>query len=258
MHIIDWDAHGKAIKKQNKRRIHITKLVHDILPTNKQVHRQNRLQQRCPTCDTAEVEDRDHVMRCSNLDRDKWRAEMKAKMEETLHQLQTDPGLTRIFMEGVHKWLQGAETLQVDQYPQKFRTLITQQNAIGWRQLFNGRLSREWARHQNEYLYLQRLKRQDEAGNSPYALRSGSDRRDGNSWTVAIIGALWEQWFLVWSIRNEAVHGHDQTTRAQQRQTRNRIRLQDIYNRSQEMEPRIRDELLFETADEHLEQSHRS
>jgi hypothetical protein len=45
---------------------------------------------------------------------------MKAKMEETLHQLQTDPGLTQIFMEGVHKWLQGAETLQVDQYPQKF------------------------------------------------------------------------------------------------------------------------------------------
>jgi hypothetical protein len=67
---------------------------------------------------------------------------MKAKMEETLHQLQTDPGLTRIFMEGVHKWLQGAETLPVDQYPQKFWTLVTQQNAIGWRQLFNGQGTR--------------------------------------------------------------------------------------------------------------------
>jgi hypothetical protein len=30
--MINWDAHERSIKSQNKRRIHVTKLVHDILP----------------------------------------------------------------------------------------------------------------------------------------------------------------------------------------------------------------------------------
>jgi hypothetical protein len=65
MQTIDWDAHSKApIAKQNKRRIQITKLIHDIVPTNRQVHRHNVSLQRCPTCEDVDIEDRNHVMRC--------------------------------------------------------------------------------------------------------------------------------------------------------------------------------------------------
>ena len=45
---IDWDAHEQAIKKHNKKRIHITKLVHDILPTNSNLHRRNPKLRSCP------------------------------------------------------------------------------------------------------------------------------------------------------------------------------------------------------------------
>jgi hypothetical protein len=48
---VDWDAHGRAIKKQNKRRIHVTKLVHDILPTYSNLHRRNPRMEKCPNCE---------------------------------------------------------------------------------------------------------------------------------------------------------------------------------------------------------------
>jgi hypothetical protein len=37
MQFIDWDAHGMAIHGQFHQRVHLTKLIHDILPTNDNV-----------------------------------------------------------------------------------------------------------------------------------------------------------------------------------------------------------------------------
>ena len=36
---IDWTAHGQVIHQNFEQKTHNTKLVHDILPTNHQVHR---------------------------------------------------------------------------------------------------------------------------------------------------------------------------------------------------------------------------
>ena len=59
---IDWDAHGAAINRTDVSHTHITKLVHDILPTNDRVHKYcTAKDNKCPYCLTA-VEDRDHVI----------------------------------------------------------------------------------------------------------------------------------------------------------------------------------------------------
>lgn len=39
MRSINWTAHGQVLKKRIHRRVHFTKLVHDILPVNANVHR---------------------------------------------------------------------------------------------------------------------------------------------------------------------------------------------------------------------------
>ena len=39
--MINWRVHGKTIRSQRHRKTHITKLVHDILPTNRIQHRWN-------------------------------------------------------------------------------------------------------------------------------------------------------------------------------------------------------------------------
>jgi hypothetical protein len=61
---IDWRAHELAICRQIHQRVHLTKLIHDILPTNDTVSRwrPNRME-KCPSCPHL-MEDRDHVLRC--------------------------------------------------------------------------------------------------------------------------------------------------------------------------------------------------
>ena len=82
---------------------------------------------------------------------------------------------------------------------------------------------------------------------------STADWRNGGAWTAAMICELWEQWFLVWTTRNDAVHGYDQMTRLTQIKIRNQQKLRAIYDKRDEMEPRVRDELLYSRVEEHLE-----
>jgi hypothetical protein len=35
----------------------------------------------------------------------------------------------------------------------------------------------------------------------------------GQTWQVAVISLLWDQWYDVWVLRNKAVHGKDAATR---------------------------------------------
>jgi hypothetical protein len=236
---IDWDAHERAIKSHNKKRIHITKLVHDILPTNKNVHRQQKQNQRCLTCKDNPSEDRDHILRCQHTTRAQWRADTITKMEHKCKELNTDPKMARILIDGVHRWLDGNdEPLQTHTYASKYGTLIRQQNAIGWRQIFSGRMSREWARLQDDFIYIDKQRRRD-LQNDHRHRSTIADRRNGTRWTATMIQTIWEQWFVVWALRNADVHGHDRRTRAEALARSNRGRLQEIYDSRRQLEPSV-------------------
>jgi hypothetical protein len=47
---INWPAHGSALRKQIKRRIHFVKYVHDILPTNSHQNKMDKGKRTCPCC----------------------------------------------------------------------------------------------------------------------------------------------------------------------------------------------------------------
>jgi hypothetical protein len=73
MQTIDWDAHGMAIRRHFHQRVHLTKLIHDILPTNDNVSQWKPLRhEKCPSCPHPR-EDRDHVLRCPHPSRMEWR-----------------------------------------------------------------------------------------------------------------------------------------------------------------------------------------
>jgi hypothetical protein len=261
---IDWDAHGRAIKKQNKKRIHITKLVHDILPTNAHIHRGYPQMQCCIMCGGVTIEDRDHILRCPHSARAQWRADTIKILEIKCIALNTERGLARILVQGLCNWLNQQEPPNPAEYPQKYNKLIYQQNAMGWRQLVNGRMSREWARIQADHTYVigqrgyhdsskphisDQLRSQGR--NQPAGLRSSS------TWTTEIITTVWEQWALVWTMRNADIHGHNEDTRSRQRDRLNRQRLETIYEKKMQMEPSIRD-LLYNTVEEHMQHSQRT
>jgi hypothetical protein len=88
--------------------------------------------------------------------------------------------------------------MPVDGYPDEFVELIYSQNAIGWRQLFNGKWSKHWARIQGTHV-----------GES----QDHETSIIGDKWNVAIIQTIWIQWRDLWTTRNETVHGHDVQTR---------------------------------------------
>ena len=220
---------------------------------HRQIKAYNPRGQLCAECKDGMIEDQDHVLRCSHPSREKWRDQLVAAITTKCVNLKSDPQLTQIMTKGLHQWLQGNDKGQeVWSFPAKYRWLVQEQNAIGWRQFFNGRVSKEWARLQDDYAFVRKQREQD--------LRSSRERRKndttstcaytGTRWTSEIINEIWVQWKIVWTQRNETIHGHDSRMRVEKMHQRDALRLQHIYDNREQMEPSVR-ELLFETIEEH-------
>jgi hypothetical protein len=101
--LVDWEAHSHVIKRNARQRIHITKLVHDLVPTNKLVHRDHPKAQRCVACQAGEVEDRDHVLRCGHSGRGQWRDQFIASLTAKGVSIRSDPIMLRILIDGLHQ-----------------------------------------------------------------------------------------------------------------------------------------------------------
>ena len=118
----------------NKRRIHFTKLVYDILPTTAQANRYDHGKRTCPMC-PCEVENRDHVLRCPSASAAQWRIDFEASILQFFQETQTTPVLTELALSAFEKWFSATEEIILDpqDYPPQVAHLILEQNAIGWR-----------------------------------------------------------------------------------------------------------------------------
>jgi hypothetical protein len=65
MRNINWRAYSKAMNTMIAKRVHITKLVHEDLPTFRRLNKFRRggPDCMCPSCQVAD-ETRDHIIRC--------------------------------------------------------------------------------------------------------------------------------------------------------------------------------------------------
>jgi hypothetical protein len=61
--VIDWQSHESVFKKLKKRRSHLVKFVHNIMPTNSRLNKFEGGNRRCPSC-SATCEDQVHIIRC--------------------------------------------------------------------------------------------------------------------------------------------------------------------------------------------------
>jgi hypothetical protein len=116
--------------------------------------------------------------------------------------------------------------------------LICQQNLIGWNQVFNGRFSMIWSDLQDNF----------------YARSHSPDnpkRRTGQTWQATLSSCLLDQWFEVWKLRNQDVHGNDAHTREVAARKEVEWRLRALYALKDQMEPSVQ-ELFYETMEEHF------
>jgi hypothetical protein len=238
MQYIDWTAHEKATHRYLHRRVHLVKLIHEILPTNDNVGiwKENR-SEKCPSC-SHPAEDRDHVLRCPHPARQEWRQNFLLSIRKTCDRLNTRPNLRDILLSSLEAWL-NETPVNYDNYPPLYSTLIHQQTQIGWRQIFNGRISKEWSRHQDDHLYQVGLH---------------NAKTTGLLWAASLLTSIWDEWHLVWTIRNGVIHGHDVTSRQRIQRSNAETQIRAIYDDRNLLLPADRDHL-YDDVETHLEKS---
>jgi hypothetical protein len=243
MDSINWGAHGKAMRAMIRKRVHLAKLVHECLPT---LHRLNKFddgRRTCPGC-SVQREDRDHIIRCQAESRRTWRETFLAKIDKYLDAAETYPLLRHLWRQAITTWMDadGEDSVIMSPvlYHWELRQLIVQQNAIGWRQVINGRFSQEWARIQDDYYA--RLRTQ----------RGSNDRRSGLTWQKLLITQVWTAWSTLWKLRNEELHGRDtiSTERAERQEIKRALK--EVYELRPQLEPRVQD-LLMRNEQDHMQ-----
>jgi hypothetical protein len=239
---INWKAHGACLKKQIERKTHFVKVLHGFLPTNKFFHRRAHPDRRlCPLCSKYD-EDRDHVMQCEHPSRQEWRTSMLSAVSKMCLKLGTRPLLQDLLLDALHQWTESLPNTRLlirpHRYSPEVRQLICQQNLIGWNQVFNGRFSMIWSDLQDNF----------------YARSHSPDnpkRRTGQTWQATLSSCLLDQWFEVWKLRNQDVHGNDAHTRDVAARKEVEWRLRALYALKDQMEPSVQ-ELFYETMEEHF------
>jgi hypothetical protein len=243
MAAINWKAHGKALQQHLNRKTHLVKMVHGLLPTNWKCHRFDSLRNKCPSCQHC-VERWQHILQCKSESHTSWRESLLLIVAKKCSDLRTMPSLQALLLRAIREWClhpHDAAPYQMtpsDNSPRAFRRIIFQQNAIGWEHLFLGRFSSAWSSLQDDY----------------YARQAHSietKRQTGQRWQTAIIGTLWTNWFLLWEIRNKALHGADSRQQAMaERRTVERM-LIDVYDNRNQLEPSVQ-QLLCRDITEHF------
>ncbi len=202
MRSIHWQAHGRVFRNHMTSKVHISKLVHDCLPTHSLINKFDSGHRKCPTCGNID-ETRNHIIQCLHPERHKWRKSWWRELSSFHQTANTSPSLKYVFRKAITQWVdnQDSDIVNPNLFPTETRRLIHQQNHIEWHQIFNGRFSKEWTRLQDEYYYRHR-------NHTRY-------RRTGLQWQQTLITLIWKQWRKLWAMRNGDVHGH--TLRAQKK-----------------------------------------
>jgi hypothetical protein len=243
MNSINWSAHGKSMQLFFKKRVHITKMVHEFLPTLGRLNRFDNGQRTCPCCPCV-TEDRDHVIKCRAASRQRWREKFLQEINIFHDKAETYPLLRNLWNDAIQEWMRTDDhdvLVSPVLYHNDVRDVIMQQNRIGWRQLINGRFGTAWwSLTQGEYY--QRLSQQT----------GKADHRSGETWQKQFIAKIWRQWEQLWKLRNEEVHGQDTATRARAERHENQRELREVYNNRNLMEPRIQ-ELLYREEHQHMQ-----
>ena len=110
-------------------------------------------------------------------------------------------------------WYNGS--LLPEDYPTICQDLIQDQTRIGWNQLMKGRFSVRWDILQDRLT-------------APALPWSGN-------WSNSVIQVLWDQWFLLWMLRNSHHHGQEAETRQTLRTAQVHKELELLYQKQSTM-----------------------
>ena len=123
--------------------------------------------------------------------------------------------------------------------------MILHQNAIGWRQIFNGRFAIAWASVQDDFL----ARREPNASADTPRL---AQKTKGKQWQKKFIVAIWMQWTVLWTARNAMVRGTNLVAQRQAHRRTTEAELRSVYDTREQLEPEFQ-RLLFRDVQCHIQ-----
>jgi hypothetical protein len=132
---------------------------------------------------------------------------------EKLDAVNTDPQLAQLLVFKMRLVLARGDTSHRLAHDH-LRDVSKSQSAIRWEQILKGRFSLEWARAQ-----------------STFARRAGHSHNDGQEWTTSMADFMLDQWWKLWTSRNDDRHGHDYATQLQAANQQALRELEQFYER---------------------------
>jgi len=162
------------------------KFLHDWLPLKGASHTAtNNDSNLCPHC-RREPETIWHFLECQHPSRTARFLQLQAAIMQLHAKHHVDPHLTQLYWQGLQAIRQDTSIDdQLDAYPPSYQMLFTAQRAIGWDQLYYGRISVQWAR--------------TITSNSNYQL-------NGDLFYMHATEIVWHYILDCWALRNQALH----------------------------------------------------
>ena len=107
----------------------------------------------------------------------------------------TYPPLQDLLMNAMRALMDDSDLTQLA-IPEEVANVACAQAGIGWEHLLKGRFSKEWTKAQDRH-----------AG-------SQDPTKSGQTWLTGLVQTMLQQWFNLWEVRNQDLHGHDAQSRA--------------------------------------------
>ena len=142
--LVGWNSDISSVEKFKHGN---TKTDDLLLTVTTLFKRKYQYHDTCVLC--SETETRDHLLRCNDKSRIKWRRQMLTALRSRFIYQETEFSLAETFCTAVAEWIE-TETVNVSTYPVKFQKAINTQSHIRWRHIFSGKVSQEWLHLQEQ------------------------------------------------------------------------------------------------------------
>jgi hypothetical protein len=196
--LIGWNANERYFMCLTRgQQIATTKIIHQLVNTNRQNNIYYGSSPLCPCClDTEETFQ--HVLSCPAISSTGHQIEALAQLFESLCTAGILPQILAALKHGMDHWMSSSDpstirSLTADSLHAGDTLLraafLEQYQSIGWYQLFLRRISQKWEK--------------------AYAIYKGSSStlQQINFWTSMFISSIWKHTKALWNHRNKIVHG---------------------------------------------------
>jgi hypothetical protein len=215
---IEWDDFSAAFQSCFKQRNFAFKFCY-----------RTRYDHPCPACNEPQ-ECNHHLFQCTAVSRQRWRNKTTSTLRKRLDAT-TDPKLSDIMTAGLCSYFQSKplDCSEFEKYNATYHNLIRLQESIGWGHFLRGKISKEWANLQQDYIYR----------------TSPGTKFDKDKWLRLIIKPLIMDCLDLWTLRNAERQGNDSASKQQKLANQAQRDLRAIYQLQDEVLASDRD--LFST-----------